>query len=150
MDANRSICSTHAPVHLPLAQPNAVRRKFWTPGFSLRKEKDWNIYRMFRLLGGLLKGLVSLLSESKHWWIRIPGWVLPETKAMVWTAAHTRHCLYLQFSTEGVEGKPQLLASPWGGKELEHVSNIPVYQGAAQDTGLCITCFKALTRSHIV
>lgn len=100
--------------------------------------------------GGLLKGQVSLLSESKHWRIRIPGWVPPETKAMVWTVAHTCHCLYLQFSTEGVAGKPQLLASPWGGKELEHVSNIPVYQGAAQDTGLCITYFKALTRSHIV
>lgn len=36
------------------------------------------------------------------------------------------------------EKNPKLLASPWGKKELEHVSNIPSSQGAAKGAGFCI------------
>lgn len=35
-----------------------------------------------------------------------------------------------QLGMEQVGEKPQLIASPWGGKELDHVSNIPAFWGA--------------------
>lgn len=60
----RKIYSTHSPEPLLLAQHGAARRKFPTPGFSLRAEKeDWTIYLIFRLVRGPPEGLVSVLPE---------------------------------------------------------------------------------------
>lgn len=89
MEASRKIGSTSSPEPHPVAQRGATRRKFPTPGLSLKRgRKDWNISLMLSISERLPK-LVSVLPESKHWQVRAPAWMQLRTKAMVWTSTYS-------------------------------------------------------------
>ena len=69
-------------------------------------------------------GTSSVLPESYG---KCPGWEPLKAKIMVWTSMHSL-VIDLPPSGHRLSGeKTQILASPWGGEEVEHVFNIPAF-----------------------